>query len=122
MAVGLALLSLIGPGDSYFTTLLPAMLVFAFGLVLVVAPVTTAALLEVTPDQSGTASGVNNAVARVAGLIAIAVLPAAAGIAASGDGLASGFRTAQLISAALCAVGALIAAFGFETRESAPRH
>ncbi len=120
MAAGLVLLSLIGPGDSYFTALLPAMLVFAFGLVLVVAPVTTAALLEITPALSGTASGVNNAVARVAGLIAIAVLPAVAGITASGEGLAAGFRTAQLISAGLCAVGAGIAAFGFVTRESAP--
>lgn len=120
MAVGLAWLSLVAPGSSYLTSVLPAMLVFAAGLVLVVAPVTTAALLDVGPARSGTASGVNNAVARVAGLLAIAVLPAAAGIGAAGTGLGLGYPRAMLISAGLCAIGAGIAAVGFRTHKNAP--
>jgi EmrB/QacA subfamily drug resistance transporter len=120
MAVALAWLSTLAPGSTYLGTVLPAMVVFALGLVLVVAPVTTAALRDIGPAQSGTASGVNNAVARVAGLIAIAVLPAAAGIGISGSGLQEGYRTALLIAAVLCAVGAVIAGLGFGTHESAP--
>lgn len=116
MSVGLAWLSTVGPGDSYPTKVLPALVVFAVGLVLVVAPVTTAALLDVGPQLSGTASGVNNAVARVAGLIAIAVLPALAGVGVGGAGLDPGYGRAMLISAALCAVGAAVAGVGFRAR------
>jgi hypothetical protein len=53
-------------------------------------------------------------------LIAIAVLPAAAGIAASGAGLEQGFRSSMLMAAALCATGGVIAAFGFGEHENAP--
>lgn len=120
MAAGLAWLSLVAPGSSYPSSVLPALCVFASGLVLVVAPVTTAALLDVGPARSGTASGVNNAVARVAGLLAIAVLPAAAGIGASGTGLGTGYPRAMLISAGLCAIGAVIAALGFQSQQNAP--
>ncbi len=116
MSVGLAWLSTVGPGDSYPTKVLPALVVFAVGLVLVVAPVTTAALLDVGPHLSGTASGVNNAVARVAGLIAIAVLPALAGVGVGGAGLDPGYGRAMLISAALCGVGAAVAGVGFRAR------
>lgn len=110
MGVGLAWLSRLRPGDGFWTGVLPAMLVFAVGLVLVVAPVTTAALGDITPEQSGTASGINNAVARVAGLLGIAVLPALAGV--RGDGT-TGFGAAMLLSAGLCAVGGVVAAIGF---------
>ena len=115
MAAGLAWLSTVRPGDSYPGGILPALVVFALGLVLVVAPVTTAALLDVGPDLSGTASGVNNAVARVAGLIAIAVLPALAGVGVAGAGLDPGYGRAMLISAALCGVGAIVAGVGFRS-------
>ena len=116
MAVGLAWLSTLGAGDSYQGKVLPALVIFAVGLVLVVAPVTTAALLDVGPDLSGTASGVNNAVARVAGLIAIAVLPALAGVGVGGAGLDPGYARAMLISAVLCGVGALVAGVGFRAQ------
>lgn len=115
MACGLVWLGALTPGQTYVRSILPGMLVFAAGLVLVVAPVTTAALRDITPALSGTASGVNNAVARVAGLIAIALLPAAAGIGASGAGLGQGYRTCLLLAAGLCATGALVAAVGFRT-------
>ncbi|MEZ5158700.1 MAG: MFS transporter [Candidatus Nanopelagicales bacterium] len=121
MALGLIWLSTLAPGSTYVGSVLPAMTLFAIGLVLVVAPVTTAALVDIGPAQSGTASGVNNAVARVAGLIAIAVLPAAAGISASGTGLEEGFRASLLMASGLCAVGGIIAAVGFRTQKNAPQ-
>jgi predicted MFS family arabinose efflux permease len=110
MAVGLAWLSRLRPGMGFWGSVLPPMLVFAAGLVLVVAPVTTAALRDIGPDLSGTASGVNNAVARVAGLLAIAVLPALAGM---GDDGRTGYGTAMALAAGLCAAGGLVAAVGF---------
>ena len=65
-------------------------------------------------DHAGIASAVNNDVARFGGLLAVAILPALAGITGSAyldpDALAAGFRTAVLISGALCAAGGLLAA------------
>ena len=76
IAAGLLLMLRINPGDSYVSTVLPAVIVFGLGLTLVVAPVTATVLAAVDSRHSGIASGVNNAVARVAGLLAVAVLPA----------------------------------------------
>lgn len=117
MALGLWWFSHLLPGSSFLTAVLPGMLVFAIGLVLVVAPVTAAALSAVPTGRSGTASGVNNAVARVGGLIVIAALPAIAGM--SDDGRA-GFGTAMVLAAGLCATGGIIAAVGFG-RDSGPQ-
>lgn len=115
MAVGLLWLAQIAPGSRYLLDIGPAMVLFALGLVLVVAPVTTAALYEVGPSLSGTASGVNNAVARVAGLLAIAVLPLVGGISTVDDldALVSGYQRTLTLAAALCAVGGFIAVVGF---------
>ena len=68
------------PGDSYLSTVFPAVVVFGAGLTLVVSPVTATVLAAADDRHSGIASGVNNAVARVAGLIAVAVLPLVAGL------------------------------------------
>ena len=70
----------IDPGDSYLSGVLPAVIVFGLGLTLVVAPVTATVLAAADERHSGIASGVNNAVARVAGLLAVAVLPVVAGL------------------------------------------
>jgi EmrB/QacA subfamily drug resistance transporter len=116
MAWGLMLLGLLHPGSRYLTGVLPGVLVFAAGLVLVVAPVTTTVLGDVGPDRSGVASGTNNAVARIGSLIAIAVLPLASGLstASSHDprAITDGFHTAMIGTAGLCLLGGLLALVG----------
>jgi MFS family permease len=74
--VGLLLLTRVSAHPNYVTTILPGVLVFALGLAATVAPLTAAVLGSVEPGHSGLASGANNAVSRVAGLLAIAAVGA----------------------------------------------
>ncbi|GAA4482231.1 MFS transporter [Rhodococcus olei] len=110
-AAGLLLMLRIGPGASYLTDVLPAVLVFGLGLSTLVAPLTGAVLNSVSTDRAGIASGVNNAVARSAQLLAVAALPGLAGITDYGDASAfsAGFRTAMLICTGLMLAGAALA-------------
>lgn len=75
-AVGLALMLRLGAHVSYFSELFPALIVFSLGLACTVAPLTAAVLSDAEEGNAGIASGINNAIARVAGLIAIASLGA----------------------------------------------
>ncbi|WP_395474206.1 MFS transporter [Saccharopolyspora spinosa] len=110
-AVGLALMTLAVPGSTYLSGVLPGVLVFGVGLSITVAPLTSAVLASVSPDNAGVASGVNNAISRLAGLLAVAVLPVIAGLSHTGAGapLGPGFGRAMLISAAMCAAGGVLA-------------
>jgi len=106
-AAGLVWLTRMGKHFSYWTELFPILIVFSIGLSMIVAPLTTTVLADASERDAGIASGVNNAVARVAGLLGIAVVGAA--IAGGGDQLdMSGYRLSMAITAALVAVGGVI--------------
>ena len=91
--------------------MLPAALVYGVGLALTIAPLTAAVLAAVDKHHLGVGSATNNAVARLAGLLAVAVVPAVAGVELEGVGPGGlpGYTTAMDIAAILCAFGALAA-------------
>jgi EmrB/QacA subfamily drug resistance transporter len=113
IAAGLLLTTRIQPGDGYVTSVLPAVIVFGLGLTLVVAPVTATVLAAADARHSGIASGINNAVSRVGGLLAVAVLPLVAGL--TGDAfydpsaMTHGFHMAMAACAGLAVVGGALA-------------
>jgi EmrB/QacA subfamily drug resistance transporter len=113
IAAGMLLMSEIDIGDSYTGAILPAVIVFGLGLSLVVAPVTITVLAAADPRQAGIASGVNNAVARSAGLLAVAVLPLVAGLSGADyqdpSALADGFSIGMRVAAGLAAAGGVLA-------------
>jgi Major Facilitator Superfamily len=114
IAGSLVLFTRIGGAGDYLTAVLPAVLLFGFGVAINVAPLTATALAAAPADHAGIASAVNNDVARAAGLIAVAVLPALAGITGQSylhpAALAHGFKTAALMAAVFCAAGGVLAA------------
>ena len=99
------------PGFSYWWELMPVLLLFAVGLSMIVAPLTATVLHDAGESDAGIASGVNNAVARVAGLLGIAVVGAA--VAGPENQLdVPGFRLAMWITALLIIAGGLIGLSG----------
>jgi EmrB/QacA subfamily drug resistance transporter len=105
--VSLGFLARLPSGLDYWAELLPPLIGFAVGLSATVAPVTTTVLSEAGPGDAGIASGINNAVARVGGLVAIAAI----GIAASGGTVhltLHGFHVAMLLTAIVICVGGAI--------------
>jgi len=99
------------PGFDYWLKLFPWLLLFSLGLSMLVAPLTSTVLADAGERDAGIASGVNNAIARVAGLLGIAVVGAA--IAGPDDKLdLSGYRLSMWITSALVASGGIIGLLG----------
>jgi MFS family permease len=110
-AAGLLWLMRLKPGFSYAGDLLPPLLVFSVGLSMIVAPLTATVLADAGERDAGIASGVNNAVARVAGLLGIAVVGAA--VAGADNRLdVSGYHLAMAITAILVAAGGVVGLAG----------
>ncbi|RMI13053.1 DHA2 family efflux MFS transporter permease subunit [Cellulomonas triticagri] len=121
---GAALLAGIGPGTTYVTGVLPGVLLVGAGLVLTVAPLTSTALSAAPDHLAGVASATNNAVSRVAGLLAVAVLPLVAGVGAGLSDpavLADAHPVAMLACAVLMAGGALVSAVAIPTTAAGVR-
>jgi hypothetical protein len=124
VAAGLALLSRAGGGHGYLLDVLPAVTVLGLGLATTVAPLTSTALGAVPAEHAGVASAVNNDVARTAQLLAVAVLPAVAGLSGAAylnPGVFNdGFRTAMWVAAGICAAGGLAAGLGIRNPARPP--
>jgi EmrB/QacA subfamily drug resistance transporter len=109
-AVGMALMGRIGPHASYVADVLPAVSIFGLGLSLTVAPLTATVLASADVRHAGVASGVNNAVARAAGLVAVAAIPAAVGLGAASYHQPAHFNHGFDLATMACALVLLIAA------------
>jgi EmrB/QacA subfamily drug resistance transporter len=118
-AAGTVLLTQVGEDVDYVTDVLPAMILFGLGLSLTVAPLTTTVMADAHRGDSGIASGVNNAVARVAGLLGIAIV----GVAVAGRSGAeldlAGFQVGMAVTAALVAAGGVVGLTGIVNRPGA---
>jgi EmrB/QacA subfamily drug resistance transporter len=112
-AVAMLLMLRVGKDADYLTDVLPALLVMGTGMVTLVAPLTATVLASVDTSRAGLASGINNAAARAAGLIAVAALPLLAGMGPeayrSADAFDSAFRRAMPICAGVLVAGAVLA-------------
>jgi predicted MFS family arabinose efflux permease len=117
-AAGILLLLRVGMNPSYLVDLLPALLVFSVGLTLTVAPLTATVLADADETDAGIASAINNAVARVAGLVGVAVIGVVVAGTLPGDTFAPNqdsvraFHEAMAICAALVAAGGVAGLFG----------
>jgi hypothetical protein len=117
-AAGIVLLLRVGMHPSYLTDLLPALLVFALGLSLTVAPLTATVLADADESDAGIASAINNAVARVAGLIGVSVVGVVVAATLVDDTFAANtesvdaFHQVVWICATLVAAGGIVGAIG----------
>ncbi|HJR25072.1 MAG TPA: MFS transporter [Acidimicrobiales bacterium] len=111
VAAGLLLWTRVDAGASYVEGVLPGAIVFGLGLSLTVAPLTATIMASADDGHLGAASGVNNAVARLAGLLAVALLPAVVGLDTAGPAadLDGGVDDALVVAAGLSVAGGLIA-------------
>jgi len=117
MSGGTLLLLLVAEDFDYWWQILPGMIIFGVGLALTVSPLTSTILGAADPERSGIASAVNNAVARVAGLIPIAALAAITGGALD----LVGFHRAVIATAVLLAVGGIVSLLGIRNPASSRR-
>jgi EmrB/QacA subfamily drug resistance transporter len=123
-AAGLLWATRIGPDASYLADVLPAVTLFGLGLAATVAPLTATMLASADVRHAGVASGVNNAVARAAGLLAVAGLPLAVGL--TGESyqnpvlLESGFQSAMVVCAGLLVAAAALSALTIDNNVLRP--
>ena len=103
-AAGFLLMTTVGHPLNFWAQMLPGLVVFGFGLTMTVSPLTAAVLAAVDPAQSGIGSAINNAIARIAGLIAVALI----GVIIGGTVDFAGFRQGVLVTAVLFALAGLI--------------
>ncbi|MGY4965660.1 MFS transporter [Streptomyces sp. 900105245] len=112
-AVAMLLMLRVGEGADYLTDVLPAVLVMGAGMVTLVAPLTATVLASVDTSRAGLASGINNAAARAAGLLAVAALPLLAGMGPeayrSAPAFDAAFDRAMPICSAVLVAGAALA-------------
>jgi MFS family permease len=125
VAGGFLLLSTAHAGESYAVAILPGAVLWGIGIGIAVTPLTAAVLAAVSDDDLSEASAVNDASARVGGLLVIALVPALIGVSGGqtlAGSLKNGFEPAMLVMAGLCVVAALISAlFVSNERRWAPR-
>lgn len=114
VAAGFALMAVMARGESYWTSVFPGLTVLALGAGVAVAPLTDAVLGAVGEEYEGAAAGVNNAVARVAGLLAVALIGFVIG-GSDPAAIATGYRTAMVAAAIASGAAALIAALTVRT-------
>ncbi|MBO0834037.1 MAG: MFS transporter [Actinobacteria bacterium] len=123
--VGLAMFARIGHSGDYLTAVLPPIVIYGLGLAITVAPLTSTVLAAVPDSHAGMASAVNNTIARASSLIAVAVLPAAAGLGGTAylhpARFSAGFGRASLICAGLCVAGGVLAAITIRDSRTAAR-
>jgi EmrB/QacA subfamily drug resistance transporter len=112
-AAGMLLMLRVGEDASYVADVLPALLVMGLGMVTLVAPLTATVLASVDVGRAGLASGINNAAARAAGLLAVAALPLLTGMGPeayrSADAFDAAFRRAMPLCAGVLVIGAVLA-------------
>lgn len=117
-SIGILLLLRTGLNTSYLTDLLPALLVFAVGLSMTVAPLTATVLADAEQADAGIASAINNAIARVAGLVGVSVIGVVVASTLVGDTFTANaasvraFHEVMIICAALVAAGGVAGAIG----------
>jgi predicted MFS family arabinose efflux permease len=111
-AAGILLLLRVDMHPSYLTDLLPALLLFALGLTATVSPLTATVLADADESDAGIASAINNAVARVAGLVGVAVVGVVVAGTLAGDTFAPNADSVHAFHQAMAICAALVAAGG----------
>jgi MFS family permease len=104
------------PQVHYVADLLPGVLLFGLGLSTTVAPLTSAVLADIGPKHAGVASAVNNAIARVAGLVAVALV----GVVTGPHLTIHGFHRVLVWIAVLMTIGGLVSAVGIRKTATSP--
>ena len=122
-AAGLLLLSRVGAHPNWWTDVLPGAVVLGCGLVTFVAPLTATVMASADPDHVSVASGVNNAIARAASLVGLAVVPVVSGLTAASGPQETGdaYRSALIIAAVVAAIASPVMLVGLSSRTRSRR-